>query len=108
MATCAVLGLAAGWVLHPAAERLRGTAPMVGWLQGAVLFFVAAVLWGVARHTSRTRDDGVRLEAHRAVNRRVLARACSLGGSLVAGGHVGYADRRPADPAGLAGQRRLR
>ena len=108
MATCAVLGLAAGWVLHPAAERLRGTAPMVGWLQGAVLFFVAAVLWGVARHTSRTRHDGGRLEPHRAVNRLVLARACALVGSLVAGGYVGYAISWLGDPAELADQRVLR
>ena len=32
-----------------------------------------------------------RLEAHRAVNRLVLARACALVGALVAGGYLGYA-----------------
>jgi hypothetical protein len=108
LATCSVLGLVAGWLLHPAAERLGGTAPMVSWLQGAVLFFVAAVLWGVARHTSRTRDGGERLEPHRAVNRLVLARACALVGCLVAGGYVGYAVSWLGDPAELADQRVLR
>jgi hypothetical protein len=105
LATAAVLGLVGGWLLHPVAERVNGTAPMVGWLQGVVLFFVAVLLGVVARHTARARDGAERLEPHRAVNRLVLARACALVGALVAGGYAGYAVSWLGDPAELADQR---
>jgi lysylphosphatidylglycerol synthetase-like protein (DUF2156 family) len=103
-----VAGLVGGWLLHPVAERLGGSAPVVSWVQGAVLFFVAALLLLVARHTRRTQDGGERLEPHRAVNRLVLARASALVGALVAGGYAGYAVSWLGDPAQLADQRVLR
>ena len=37
----AVAGLVLGWLLHPVAERLSGTAPVVSWAQPAALWLVA-------------------------------------------------------------------
>src|SRR5690606_9225965 len=71
-----LLGLLLGWLWHPAAERLTGTAPVLAWSQALVLFFVAMVVGGVAFVTWRAvhvrREP---LEAHQMVNRLVLARA---------------------------------
>jgi len=105
-----VVGLIGGWVLHPLVERWRGVAPVVTWVQPLVLVLIAAILGGTAWITWRqlhVRRE--RLEAHRAVNRLVLARACTLVGALLAGGYVGYAVSwlgYSGDP--LAGERLLR
>ena len=40
----AVVGLVGGWLLHPVAERVSGTAPVVTWLQPIALFLVAAIV----------------------------------------------------------------
>jgi hypothetical protein len=88
----AVAGLIGGWLLRPVAERVRDTAPIVTWAQPLALLLVAAILGATAYGTWRTvHVHHQRLEAHRAVNRLVLARACALVGALVAGGYVGYA-----------------
>ncbi len=88
----AVVGLVAGWVLHPIAERVNGTAPVVTWLQPGVLFLVAAIMLATAWTTWRqVQVAKVRIEAHHAVNRLVLGRACALVGALLAGGYAGYA-----------------
>ena len=108
LAIAGIIGLFGGWLLHPATERLLGTAPVVGWLQGGILFFVAGLLLLVAWHTRRVQEGPERLEPHRAVNRLVLARACALVGGVVAGGYVGYAISWLGDPAELADQRVLR
>ena len=87
-----VVGLVGGWVLHPLAERTRGTAPIVTWAQPLALLLVAAILGATAFLTWRTMHvHHQRLEPHQAVNRLVLARACALVGALVAGGYLGYA-----------------
>lgn len=87
-----LLGLVLGSLWRPVAERVWGIAPVVTWVQGGVLFFVAAVLGGVAWVTWRQlRTLGGRPEAHLAVNRLVLGRACALVGALVAGVYAGYA-----------------
>lgn len=105
----AVVGLAGGWLLHPLGERLWGSAPLVGWLQVGVLWFVAAFLGFAARSTRRDlRATPRRLESHQAVNRLVLARACALVGALLAGGYTGYAISWIGDGAELADQRMLR
>jgi hypothetical protein len=102
----AVLGLVGGWLLHPVAERLTGSAPVVAWLQGLVLFFVAAVLGGVTWATRRTLDGRApRLEPRQEVNRLVLARACAVAGALVAGGYGGYAVSWLGDGSEMAGER---
>ena len=106
LTVAAVLGLVGGWLLHPVAERLTGSAPVVTWLQGLVLLFVSAVLGGVAWTTRRTLDGRApRLEPYQAVNRFVLARACALVGAAVAGGYAGYAVSWLGDGSEMAGQR---
>lgn len=101
-----LLGLLAGWLWHPIAERLTGSAPVLGWTQAAVLFFVAALLGGVALVTWRAvQVRRERLEPGQAVSRLVLARACSLVGALVAGGYVGYAVSWLGSRAELADER---
>ena len=102
----AVAGLVGGWLLHPVAERINGTAPVVTWLQPIALFLVAAIVGGAAWATWRTVQ--VRrewLEPHKAVNRLLLARSCALVGALVAGGYLGYAVSWVGVDSALAGQR---
>jgi len=88
----AVAGLILGWVLHPFAEWINGTAPVVTWLQPLALALVAAIVGGTAWFTWRTvhvRKE--RLDSQRAVNRLVLGRACALAGAFLGGGYLGYA-----------------
>lgn len=87
-----VAGLVGGWLLHPLAERLRGTAPIVTWTQVLALVLLGAILGGTAWLTWRSLQvRGERIQSHLAVNRLVLARASALVGALVAGGYLGYA-----------------
>jgi hypothetical protein len=105
----AVAGLVLGWLWHPVAEQLNGTAPVISWAQPAALWLVAAVIgttsWQTHRAVQVRRE---RLEPHQAVNRLVLSRAGALVGALVAGGYAGYAVSWIGDPAELAGQRIVR
>jgi MFS family permease len=87
-----IAGLVGGWLLHPLAERARGTAPVITWAQPLALILVAAILGATAYLTWRSvHVHHEHLEPYRAVNRLVLARACALVGALVAGGYAGYA-----------------
>jgi MFS family permease len=105
----AVVGLLGGWLLHPLAERVSGTAPVLTWAQPLALALVAAILGATAWLTWRTvHVHRQRLEPHRAVNRLVLARACALVGALVAGGYLGYAVSWLGDDAELASERAWR
>lgn len=88
----AVVGLFGGWASHPVGVQLTGRAPLVSWAQALALVLVGAILSFLAWHTWQTvQVRGEWLEPQRAVNRLVLARACALGGALVAAGYVGYA-----------------
>lgn len=88
----AFVGVLLGGLLRPVSIRLNGTAPTVGLLQVAVLYFVAAVLAGVAWLTWRSlHKRREHLEPHHAVNRLVLAKSCALVGALCAGGYGGFA-----------------
>jgi len=108
LAIAAVLGLVSGWLLRPVMVRATGTAPFVTWVQALALVFVAAVLAYVAWHTWQTiQVQRRRLEANRAVNRLVLARACALVGALAAGGYAGYGITWLGDASELAGERLL-
>ena len=64
---------------------------------------VAAIMAFLAWHTWQTvQVRHERLDPQRAVNRLVLARACALGGALVAAGYVGYAVSWLGDQSQLA------
>ncbi|GAA4701397.1 DUF3180 domain-containing protein [Nocardioides conyzicola] len=92
LAGWALVGLVGGWLLHPLAERVRDTAPIVTWAQPLALLLVAAILGATAYLTWReVHVHQQRLDPRRAVNRLVLARACALVGALMAGGYFGYA-----------------
>ena len=102
-------GLALGWLWHPVAERLAGTAPVVSWAQPGALWLVAVAIvitWWQTYRAVQVRHE--RLEPHQAVNRLVLSRAGALVGALVSGGYAGYAVSWIGDPAELAGQRIVR
>ncbi len=89
---CAVVGLLAGWAIHPVMSRVAGHPPLVSWTQALAVVLVAAIMGFLAWHTWQTvQVRGERLDPHQAVNRLVLARACALGGTLIAAGYVGYA-----------------
>lgn len=105
----AVVGLVAGWLLHPLAERVWGTAPIVTWAQPLALFLVAGILGATAWVTWRAvHVRRERLDPQQAVNRLVLARACAFVGALVGGGYLGYAVSWLGAEAELASQRALR
>ncbi|GAA1954313.1 hypothetical protein GCM10009798_11880 [Nocardioides panacihumi] len=105
----AVVGLVFGWVLHPLAEQIHGTAPVVTWVQPLTLLLVAAILGWTAWATYRTvHVRRERLLANQAVNRLVLARACALAGAVVAGGYLGYAVSWLGIDSDLAQQRLVR
>ncbi|MBB6627444.1 DUF3180 domain-containing protein [Nocardioides sp. KIGAM211] len=109
LGTCAVLGLVGGWLLHPLAERVGGTAPIITWAQVVALFLVAAILGGTAWLTHRALHvHRERLAPHLAVNRLVLGRASALVGALAAGGYLGYAVSWLGVDAELASQREWR
>lgn len=102
-------GLVGGWLLHPLAERMSGTAPIVSWLQPLALFLGVAILGVTAQATWRTvQSRRERLLPHQAVNRLVLARACAFVGALAAGGYLGYALSWLGVDAELADQRLVR
>jgi hypothetical protein len=101
-----LVGLVTGWLVRPVTTALERPSPTVGWLPVLVLFFVAAIMVGVAWSTHRAlHDRRERLEPHRAVNRLVLAKACALAGALVAGGYLGIALSWLGTDADLAHQR---
>lgn len=104
-----VVGLAGGWLVHPVAERVADTAPVVTWAQPLALFLVAAILGGTAHATWRSvHVRRERLEPHRAVNRLVLARASALAGALAGAGYLGYALSWLGSKSELADERMVR
>ncbi len=94
-ASAVAVGLLLGWLVRPGSAALDVVPPLVPWASVLVLGVVAGILALTAVATRRTLTDahrtGRRLEPHRAVNRLVMARACAVGGALVAGGYAGYA-----------------
>lgn len=92
LTVCAVVGLLGGWAVHPVLSRLAGRPPLVSWTQALAVVLVAVIMGFLAWQTWQTvQVRGERLELHQAMNRLVLARACALGGTLIAAGYVGYA-----------------
>ena len=92
LTVCAVVGLLGGWAIHPVLGRVAGHPPLVSWTQALAVVLVAVIMGFLAWHTWQTvQVRGERLEPQQAVNRLVLARACALGGTLIAAGYVGSA-----------------
>ena len=92
LTVCAVVGLVGGWAIHPVVSALADRPPLVSWTQVLAVVLVALIMGFLAWQTWQTvQVRGQRLEPHQAVNRLVLARACALGGAVIAAGYVGYA-----------------
>ncbi len=92
LTACAVVGLVGGWAIHPVMIRITDRPPLVSWTQSLAVVLVAVIMGFLAWHTWQTvQVRRQRLELHQAMNRLVLARACALGGTLIAAGYLGYA-----------------
>ncbi|THV13038.1 DUF3180 domain-containing protein [Nocardioides caeni] len=105
----AVVGLVVGWAVRPLCERLDVVPPLVTPAQPLALVLLAAMIGYVAWATHRAvHVRRERLQSHQAVNRLVLARACALAGSLVAGAYLGYALSWIGHPAEQADVRMIR
>ena len=92
LAVVFTVGAVLGWALGPIAERLNNVAPRVPWTSVLVLLAIAAVVAVLAYSTYRTMHrEGRLIEAQRAVNLLLIAKASALAGALVAGGYVGFA-----------------
>lgn len=108
LAGWALTGLVLGRLFRPVLTELDRTAPQVSWVQAGALYLVAAILGWAAWVTHRAvQVRRQRLRPHEAVNRLVLAKACALAGSLVAGGYLGYALSWIGAEAELSGERIL-
>jgi Protein of unknown function (DUF3180) len=92
LAAVFVCGGLLGFALVPISEQLSGTAPRVEWTAVAALVLIAGVLLVFAYTTYRTvHRDRRRMDATRAVNFLMLAKASALVGAMVAGGYLGFA-----------------
>ncbi|MGH3412175.1 MAG: DUF3180 domain-containing protein [Marmoricola sp.] len=87
----AAVGLIVGWAIRPLSLGTGHGEPAVSWLPIGLVWFLAAIVAGTAYFTWRTHRARLRMEPHRAVNRLVLGKACSLVGALLAGGYFGFA-----------------
>ena len=85
------VGVPGGFLLVTISQRASGTAPNVEWPTIGVLFTIAAVIAVLAYTTYRTvHRDRRPIQAHRAVNLLMLAKACAIVGAFLAGGYVGF------------------
>jgi uncharacterized membrane protein YjfL (UPF0719 family) len=92
LAAVFVCGGLLGYALVPISEQLSGTAPRVEWAAVGALTLIAGVLLVFAYTTYRTVHRDRRLiDARRAVNFLMLAKASARVGALVAGGYLGFA-----------------
>lgn len=87
-----LVGLVVGWAIRGWAIRSGATAPGVSWLSVGTVFFVAAVVAGVAYLTWRTvQRDHLRLTPQQGVARLVLGKAVARLGALGVGAYLGVA-----------------
>lgn len=87
-----VVAMVAGWAIRPLSIEWNFAEPTVPWLTVFAVWFAAAVIGGAAYltwHTVHRRQEHI--EAHKAVNRLVLGKACALAGAVIAGGYFGFA-----------------
>jgi hypothetical protein len=91
LAVAFVLGLLLGYAVVPVAELLDQTAPQVQWSAVGALVIIAGVVGVFAWSTYRTVHSlRQRMDAQRAVNFLMLAKASALVGAFVAGGYLGF------------------
>jgi hypothetical protein len=92
LAAVFVCGGLLGYALVPISESIGGSAPRVEWTAVAALVVIAGVLLVFAYTTYRTvHRDRKPMDATRAVNFLMLAKASALVGALLAGGYLGFA-----------------
>ncbi len=108
LAGLVLLGLVGGRLIRPVSISLGLPTPALGWLPALGLVLLAFLVGWVAWVTHRAlHTRGERLEAHRAVNRLVLAKACAVTGALAAGAYAGYALAWAGDLDTPLGQQRV-
>ncbi len=87
-----LVGLVLGWSIRGWAIRSGSTTPGVSWLAVGTVFFVAAVVGGVAYLTWRAvQRDRLRLTAQQGVARLVLGKAVARLGAFGVGAYLGVA-----------------
>jgi hypothetical protein len=92
LAAVFLVGGMTGYAFEQVAEEINGTAPKVEWTGVGALVIIAGILVVFAYTTYRTvHRDRRRMDASRAVNFLMLAKASALMGALFAGGYLGFA-----------------
>lgn len=87
-----VVGAVLGYGVAAVAVRVNGVAPRLQWSSVIGLLGIGALVGGLAYSTYRTvHRDRRRIDAGRAVNLLMLAKASALAGAVMAGGYVGFA-----------------
>lgn len=85
------VGAVLGWTVVSIAEQVNTVAPRLEWTSVLGVAAIAGIVAALAYSTYRTVHRDRRLiEARRAVNLLLLAKATALAGALVAGGYVGF------------------
>jgi hypothetical protein len=92
LAAIFICGGLLGYALVPITEQFNSSPPRIEWTSVGALVVIAGVLLVFAYTTYRTvHRDRRRMDATRAVNFLMLAKASALVGALVAGGYLGFA-----------------
>jgi uncharacterized protein DUF3180 len=87
-----VVGAVLGYGVVAVAVDTNGMAPRLQWSSVIGLLVIAALVGWFAYSTYRAvHRERRRIDAHRAVNLLLLAKASALAGALMAGGYVGFA-----------------
>ncbi|MGH3423545.1 MAG: DUF3180 domain-containing protein [Nocardioidaceae bacterium] len=85
------IGLIVGRGIRPVLEAVGKVPPTVGWSTPLALFFLAAVLGGLAWSTYQAlHKKRMRMRSERAVRLLALAKASALVGVFVFGGYLGF------------------
>lgn len=92
LAIAAVVGGLAGWLLVSAIEAASGQPPQLPWVGPLVLWFVVALVAGLAYTTwRRIQVRRERIEPERAVTFLAFGKASAIGGAAIAGGYLVFA-----------------
>ncbi|OYO16163.1 hypothetical protein CGZ94_05465 [Enemella evansiae] len=92
LAIAALVGGVAGWLLVRSIEAAAGQPPQLPWVGPLVLWFVAALVAGLAWTTwRRIQVRRERIEPERAVTFLAFGKASGIGGAAIAGGYLVFA-----------------